>query len=125
METCLLQAKNLPPSLWDEAVNCASYIQNRFPHKSVVGATPFEALHGHKPMSLILDFLVPNLGLEYHLTRGRPPKPKVANAFCWDMQKMQKLTSGWRLQPEDASLKEVSISRNISYMILLQQHRKV
>ena len=49
MKTCLLQAKNLPPSLWAEVVNCASYIQNRVPHKSVVGATPFEALHGHKP----------------------------------------------------------------------------
>ena len=26
METCLLHAKNLPPSLWEEAVNCASYL---------------------------------------------------------------------------------------------------
>ena len=26
METCLLQAKNLPPSLWVEVVKCASYI---------------------------------------------------------------------------------------------------
>ena len=49
METCLLQANNSPPSLWAEAVNCASYIQNRVPHKLVVGATPFEALLGHKP----------------------------------------------------------------------------
>ena len=49
MATCLLHAKHLPPSLWDEAVNCASYLQNRVPHKSVVGATPFEALHGYKP----------------------------------------------------------------------------
>ena len=49
METCLLQDKNLPPSLWEEAVNCASYIHNRLPHKSIIGATPFEALHGHKP----------------------------------------------------------------------------
>ena len=48
MGTCLLQAKNLPP-LWAEAVNYASYIQNRVPHKSVVGATPFQALHGNKP----------------------------------------------------------------------------
>ena len=48
METCLLQTKNIPPSLWDEAINCASYIQNRVPHKSVIGATPLEALHGHK-----------------------------------------------------------------------------
>ena len=49
MATYLLQAKNLPPSLWAEAVNCASYIHNRVPHKSVVGTTPFEALHGNKP----------------------------------------------------------------------------
>ena len=25
METCLLYAKHLPPCLWDEATNCASY----------------------------------------------------------------------------------------------------
>ena len=49
METCLLHAKHLPPSLWDEAVNCASYLQNRVPYKSMVGVTPFEALHGYKP----------------------------------------------------------------------------
>ena len=53
METCLLHAKNLPPSLWVEAINCASYLKNRVPHKLVVGATPFEALHGHTLMSLI------------------------------------------------------------------------
>ena len=33
METCLLQANNIPPSLWDEDVNYASYIQNRVAHK--------------------------------------------------------------------------------------------
>ena len=26
METCLLHGKHLPPSLWDEAVNYASYL---------------------------------------------------------------------------------------------------
>ena len=49
METCLLHSKHIPPSLWDEVVNCASYLQNRVPHKSVVGASPFEAVHGYKP----------------------------------------------------------------------------
>ena len=48
METCLLKEKNIPPSLWVEAVNCASYIQNRVPHKSLILATPFEALLGNK-----------------------------------------------------------------------------
>ena len=46
---CLLEARNLPPYLWVEAVNCASYIQDRVPHKSVIGVTPFKALMGHKP----------------------------------------------------------------------------
>ena len=49
MATCLLNGKNLPPSLWEEAANCASYLQNREPHKLVVGANPFEALDEHKP----------------------------------------------------------------------------
>ena len=49
MTAYLLQAKNIPPSLWEEVVNYASYLQNRVPHKSVVGGIPFEALHGHKP----------------------------------------------------------------------------
>ena len=48
-KTCLLHAKHLPPSLWAKPVNCDPYLQNRVPHKSVVGATPFEALHGYKP----------------------------------------------------------------------------
>ena len=49
MATFLLHAKHLPPSLWAEAVSCDSYLQNKVPHKSVVGVTPFEALHGYKP----------------------------------------------------------------------------
>ena len=44
METCLIHAKHIPPSLWAKAINCASYLQNRVPHKSVVGATLFKAL---------------------------------------------------------------------------------
>ena len=33
MATCLLHGKHLPPSLWAEAVNCASYLHNRVPYK--------------------------------------------------------------------------------------------
>ena len=49
METCLHHANYLTPSIWDEAINYASYLHNRVPHKSVVGVTPFEALHGYNP----------------------------------------------------------------------------
>ena len=49
MAKCLLEERYLAPYLWDEAVNCASYIHNRVPHKSMIGATPFKALMGHNP----------------------------------------------------------------------------
>ena len=49
METCMMEAKNLPPKYWAEAINCESYIQNRVPHKYLYGMTPFEAWSGHKP----------------------------------------------------------------------------
>jgi transposase InsO family protein len=42
MANCMLQSKSLDPKLWDEAINCEAYIQNRVPHKSLKGTTPFE-----------------------------------------------------------------------------------
>ena len=49
MATCMIEAMDLTPKLWDEAINCAAYIQNKDPHKSVDGKTPYEAWFGHKP----------------------------------------------------------------------------
>ena len=92
MATCLLHAKCLPPSLWDDAITYASYLQNRVPHKSVVGVTPFEALHGYNPNVSHLRFFGSKAWARIPLDK-RPYKPKVANAFCWDMQNMQKLTN--------------------------------
>ena len=45
----MIEAKDLNPKLWDEAINCAAYIQNRSPHKALDGKTPYEAWCGHKP----------------------------------------------------------------------------
>ena len=44
----MLEAKTLPPNFWSESINCASYIQNRVPHKQLDGMIPFEAWSGHK-----------------------------------------------------------------------------
>ena len=49
MSTYMLEAKTLPPKFWAEAINYASYIQNRMPHKHLYGMTPFKAWSGHKP----------------------------------------------------------------------------
>ena len=45
----MLKAKSLAENLWVEAMNFAANIQNRVPHSSVKGKTPFEAYFGHKP----------------------------------------------------------------------------
>jgi transposase InsO family protein len=49
MENCMLQSNSLALKLWVEVINCATYIQNRVPHKSLKGITPFEAWCGKKP----------------------------------------------------------------------------
>ena len=48
METCMIEAKDLIPKLWDEAINYDAYIQNISLHKSMDGKTPYEAWFGHK-----------------------------------------------------------------------------
>jgi len=45
----MLQDRELPPNLCDEAINCENYIHNRFPHKLFKGVTPYEAWSGKKP----------------------------------------------------------------------------
>jgi hypothetical protein len=44
----MLHAKSLPQRLWAETLNCATYIQNRYPHRSVKDKTPYEAWSGLK-----------------------------------------------------------------------------
>ena len=48
MTTCMLESKKLAENLWDESMHSIAYIQNKFPHSSVKGKTPFEAYFGHK-----------------------------------------------------------------------------
>ena len=36
-----MEAKNFPTKFWAEAINCASYIQNRVSHKYIDGMTTF------------------------------------------------------------------------------------
>ncbi|KAK5819944.1 hypothetical protein PVK06_024979 [Gossypium arboreum] len=49
MARCLLFEKNLPKTMWAEAVNTAVYIQNRLPTKALAHKTPFKAWFGFKP----------------------------------------------------------------------------
>ena len=49
MATYMMEAKTLPPKFWAKDIKCASYIQNRVPHKNIDGFTPFKYWNGHKP----------------------------------------------------------------------------
>jgi hypothetical protein len=45
----MLHARYLPPKLWAEALNYASHIQNRSPHRYIKDQTLFEAWSDNKP----------------------------------------------------------------------------
>ena len=49
MVICMMESKTLLPNFWGEAIKFSAYIQNRVPHKSLDGITPFESWSGHKP----------------------------------------------------------------------------
>ncbi|KAG8478423.1 hypothetical protein CXB51_028191 [Gossypium anomalum] len=49
MARCLPFQKNLPKTIWAEAVNTAVYLQNRLPTKALDQKTPFEGWFGFKP----------------------------------------------------------------------------
>jgi hypothetical protein len=44
----MLYAKSLPHILWDEELNCETYIQKIYPHISVKYKTPYETWSGLK-----------------------------------------------------------------------------
>ena len=45
----MMEAKTFPPKFGAKAINCASYISNRVPHKYLDGMTPFKSWSGNKP----------------------------------------------------------------------------
>ena len=70
MTTCMLEAKKLAANLWAEAMNAAIYIQNRVPHSSVKGKTPFKSYFGHKPDVSKLRVFGSQHGPEFRLIKG-------------------------------------------------------
>ena len=45
----LLIASNLPCFLWKEAMQHATWLQNRLPAQALDGKTPYEMMHNEKP----------------------------------------------------------------------------
>jgi hypothetical protein len=46
--TCMLHEISLPSKLWIEVINCATYINKKYPHKYVKDMAPFESWSGKK-----------------------------------------------------------------------------
>ena len=49
MTTCMLEAKDLDANICSKEMNVVAYIQNKIPHSSMKGKTPFEADFGQNP----------------------------------------------------------------------------
>ena len=49
MATCMIEARDISPKLWDKSISCASHIQNRSFHKSIKVMTPYKEWFGQKP----------------------------------------------------------------------------
>ena len=83
----MLEAKKLAANLWAEAMNATVYIQNRIPHSSMKGNTPFKVYFGHKhgPEFRILECLGPLHWPEFRMIRGNICNHKVLNVFLLDI----------------------------------------
>ena len=72
----MLESKKLDANLWAEAMHAVAYIQNRVPHSSVKGNTPFEAYLGHKPDVLNLRVFGSTAWAQIPLDKRRDLQPQ-------------------------------------------------
>ena len=89
----MMEAKTSPQNFWDEAIKCASYIQNRVPHKQLDGMTPFEAWSGHKPDVTHFRIFSSKAWARIPTEKERICNPKAKSAYLLDIPKIQKGTS--------------------------------
>ena len=85
MATCMIEAKDLNPKLWDEAINSATYIQNMALHKSVYGKTHLRLGLITSQIFHISGFLAQGFGLEFLHKRENICSHKERSASWWDM----------------------------------------
>ena len=93
METCMMEAKTFPPNFWEENINCASYIQNRVPHKHLDGMTLFESWSGHKPDVTHFRIFGSKAWARIPTEKRRLCSPKAKSVFLLDTLNIQKGTS--------------------------------
>jgi hypothetical protein len=82
MANCMLQSKSLASKLWDESINCEAYIQNRFPHKSLKGTTPFECWTGKKPKLKVSHFHIFGSRAWAHISTDKRKDLELQSVEC-------------------------------------------
>ena len=93
MATCMMEAKDLRPKFWVEAIKCASYIQNRVPHRKLDGITPFEAWSGHKPNVTQFRIFGSKAWARIPIEKRKDLQPKSKSAYLLGILKIKKGTN--------------------------------
>ena len=110
MATCMLESKTFPQKFWAEAINCASYIQNRVPHKQLDGVTPFQAWSGHKLDVSHFSIFVSRAWARIPLDKRRALEPQSQECLFVGYSKYSK---GYKLI--NMSTQKSFIERNVQF----------
>ncbi|KAA3482128.1 Integrase, catalytic core [Gossypium australe] len=110
MAKCLLFEKNMPRTMWAEAVNTVVYLQNRLSTKALARKTPFEAWFGFKPslahlkvFSCLCYAQVPSVKRDKLSKRAQPG---VLVGY-------KSIKKGYRIL--DPSIKKIQVSRDVIF----------
>ena len=79
----MMEAKTKPPNFWAEAINYASYIHNRVPHKHLDGMTPFEAWSRHKPDVTHFRIFGSRDWARIPIEKRKALQPQIQECICW------------------------------------------
>ena len=86
----MMEANTFPPKFWAEAITCASYIQNRVPHKHLDGMTPFKAWSGHKPNVTHFSIFGSKAWARIPTEKRKVCNPKSKSAYLLGILNIQK-----------------------------------
>ena len=105
----MLIEKNLPASLWAEAVTHATYIRNRSPTQALGNRTPYEAWHGSRPVRHFQEF-----GRDVWVLR-QGEKPSKLEPKSLKMKFVGFLDAKKAIRFYDPSKRSVRDSRNFTF----------
>ena len=110
MATYMMESNTLTPNFLVEAINCASYIQNRVPHKKLDGVTPFEAWIGYKPDASHFRIFASRAWARIPLDKRRVLEPQIQEFL---FVRYSKYSKGYKLI--NMSTQKYFIQRSVQF----------